>query len=57
LLTEAVAAGSPTADRLERLGDAEAARGQFEAARRHWRAALDLDAGNKRLEAKLRNDP
>src|SRR5690606_35153204 len=41
-LAEAVAAGAHTVPTLERLGDAEAARGRTEQARSRWRAALEI---------------
>ncbi|MDX1531397.1 MAG: hypothetical protein R3362_07715, partial [Rhodothermales bacterium] len=42
---------------LELLGDAEAARGDEQAARRNWEAALELDPENEGLREKLERTP
>lgn len=56
-LTKAVAAGARTVPTLERLGDAEAARGRREDARRHWQAALDIAPERASLRNKLGGAP
>ncbi|MEM8599666.1 MAG: tetratricopeptide repeat protein [Bacteroidota bacterium] len=48
---------APTALQLERLGDAEEAAGNAEAARAAWERALDLDPDNARLRTKLTRTP
>ncbi|MEM6647495.1 MAG: tetratricopeptide repeat protein [Bacteroidota bacterium] len=47
----------PTAAQLERLGNAEDALGNAEAARSAWQRALDLDPDNARLRDKLARTP
>ena len=56
-LTKAVEAGERTAVLLEALGDAEAARGRTDAARRHWQDALDLAPEREQLRNKLGGAP
>ena len=56
-LAEAVAAGARTVPTLERLGDAEAARGRTEEARRHWQAALEIAPERTSLRNKLGDAP
>lgn len=56
-LAEAIAGGTRTVPTLERLGDAEAAQGRREEARRHWQAALEIAPERASLRNKLGDAP